>query len=789
MADALGLHIKKLSKYCELVSSLGNATPFLKTVIMKSFDGLMHHLGDMMVGCENKEVLDLLKQLEGLVRSTATWYSDKYVNALSGMRDYTARGVELITRMDKMTVICEQLCNIRYDSDVEEEEAVVGFDNEVEILLDQLTGTSMKQFQIISITGMAGLGKTTLARTLYNHELVKYMFDFRAWTSVSQVYQTKDLLLGILISFIDVPTDDLYKMSEHELGEKLYRKLKGHKYMVVFDDIWDFRVWDILRMYFPDDNTGSRVLFTSRDIDVSLHVKSARPAHVLRLRTEVESWSIFLKKMFRKGLCPHELMKSGRVINRKCEGLPLAIVIAAGLLKNNLSITWWEQIAASLRSFIVSDPRQYIDSLALSYSHLPPHLRPCFLFFGAFPEDYEIPVTKLVWLWIAQGFIHETGSRMSEDVAGDFLVDLIRRCLVMTSRIKADGQVKTCRIHDLLHDFCLRKAEEENFLSNNYRYGVLSLMICFPLELGKFLQEGGSIRINTYKFLKVLDMESIFISLFPLDAVMMVNLRYLAIHAHNGSPHASISKLVNLQTLIISSRKNIIIPKTIWDMVNLRHLCIKSGENLMEEPTCLQVTSNDGPSALASFQTLSQTSGIPYPKVTRSCNPILFPENLKKLPLANTGMDWEEIWSFSLLPNLVILTLKFQACIGEIWDTGDAEFRKLKTTTSGCSTLSELDIVPMALGKILTLEVIELNECSHSAYRSALQIQQEQENEGSPFLKVHRKGNFFSTHYKIHIFNIDQFGYFTNPLFHKSIFGNSFEHEIQQSENLNNNHT
>ncbi|KAD2393407.1 hypothetical protein E3N88_40384 [Mikania micrantha] len=234
MADALGLHIMQLLKHCNSSVGLeGNN----KTIVMKSFDDLVHHLGDMMVGCGNEELLALLNQLESLVRSTATWYSDTFVNAFPEVRANNAWVAELITRMDKMTVICEQLCNIRYGSDVEEEEAVVGFDNEVEILLDQLTGTSMKQFQIISITAMAGLGKTTLARTLYNHELVKYMFDFRAWTSVSQVYLTKDLLLSILISFIDDPTDDLYKMNEHELGGKLYRKLKGHKYLVVFDDI------------------------------------------------------------------------------------------------------------------------------------------------------------------------------------------------------------------------------------------------------------------------------------------------------------------------------------------------------------------------------------------------------------------------------------------------------------------------------------------------------------------------------------------------------------------------
>lgn len=244
-------------------------------------------------------------------------------------------------------------------------------------------------------------------------------------------------------------------------------------------------------------------------------------------------------------------------------------------------------------------------------------------------------------------------------------------------------------------------------------------------------------------------------------------------------------------------------------MVNLRHIYIKSGENQIEEPTFVQFTEKDGcPIALASLQTLSQVSPrscknissgapslrklgfcgpiissrgdlefpnigflphlrnlkllntIPFPEATRSCNPIMFPESLKKLTLSNTDMNWKEMWTFAWLPNLEILKLKLHACIGKKWETGDAEFLKLKVLKLHdldieqwvCSRdnfprlkrlvvhrCSKLNNIPHDLGKILTLEVIEVSGCSPSAHNSALEIQEEQEKEGNCFLKVHAK--------------------------------------------------
>lgn len=161
----------------------------------------------------------------------------------------------------------------------------------------------------------------------------------------------------------------------------------------------------------------------------------------------------------------------GKHIAKKCEGLPLAIVVVAGILsKRDQTQDNWKQVAQSVRSCLVDDPKKYMDTLAPSYNHLPLHLKPCFIYLGAFGEDSEIAVRKLIWLWVAEGFIRPEGQKCLEDVAEECLIDLIDRSLVIVSQRRINGGIKLCRIHDLLRELCLREADKENFLTFFFNY-------------------------------------------------------------------------------------------------------------------------------------------------------------------------------------------------------------------------------------------------------------------------------------------------------------------------------
>ncbi|KAL2515499.1 putative late blight resistance protein-like protein R1A-10 [Forsythia ovata] len=128
---------------------------------------------------------------------------------------------------------------------------MVGFDDDSRQIKDQLTGSSSK-LETVSIFGMGGIGKMTLARNVYEDPLITQKFDTRAWVTVSAQYHVKDILFGLLNS-MKVLTDRTGGENDEELAELLYKRLKGWRYLIVMDDVWESKAWDCVKRSFPDD--------------------------------------------------------------------------------------------------------------------------------------------------------------------------------------------------------------------------------------------------------------------------------------------------------------------------------------------------------------------------------------------------------------------------------------------------------------------------------------------------------------------------------------------------------
>ncbi|KAK4425890.1 putative late blight resistance proteinR1B-12 [Sesamum alatum] len=217
-------------------------------------------------------------------------------------------------------------------------------------------------------------------------------------------------------------------------------------------------------MFFPDNNNRSRVVLTTRESDVANYVDSSATYHHMHL-LKFESWTLLHQKVFGEDDCPLEFEKIGRSIANDCGGLPLAIHAIGGLLSEAKGRRdFWEHVANDINSAIAEKDEQFSSILALSYNHLPYYLKPCFLYMGAFPKDQEIRASKLIRIWVAEGFLKSNGDKSLEEIAEENIKALVHRNLLMVRGWKSNGKAKSYSIHDLLRDLCLKKAVEDKFL-------------------------------------------------------------------------------------------------------------------------------------------------------------------------------------------------------------------------------------------------------------------------------------------------------------------------------------
>ncbi|GAB4836863.1 hypothetical protein Ancab_001778, partial [Ancistrocladus abbreviatus] len=365
-----------------------------------------------------------------------------------------------------------------------EDEYVVGLDDDVRNLVRQVTDSSEEESVaawVVSVVGAGGAGKTTLARRIYNNIEVKNHFDQKVWITISQQWNMGNLLLDLLRQtggIRDEETNPTQAWCQREIVEKIHHFLSERRYLVVLDDMWATDAWDAICSALPRCR-GSKVIITTRNKDLPPHADWNCIIHEPPLLTEEQRWDL-LKKIAMDGRHTGvadiaRLEELGRDMIRKCGGLPLAIVTLAGLLRTKYRLDEWEYVNRILSSKLLKlkGPAHYgksvYETFQLSYLDLPHYLKPCFLYLALTPEDAEIPTGMLTRMWIGEGFVtHDPssdGNESLEDLAEQFLLELICRCMVqIAGRSNSTGKVKSCRLHDLMRDFCMTKAKEQCFL-------------------------------------------------------------------------------------------------------------------------------------------------------------------------------------------------------------------------------------------------------------------------------------------------------------------------------------
>ncbi|KAL7114626.1 hypothetical protein ACP275_04G132800 [Erythranthe tilingii] len=613
---------------------------------------------------------------------------------------------------------------------------MVGLDDHVNEIMGSLSSVD-KPLRIHTIVGMGGIGKTTLATNVFNNLFIVEKFKIRAWFVVSQECTQKEILLGLLHQINTIKRNELEMNDDDddELGEKLHKTLFGRKYLIVMDDMWDIKAWDMVKRFLPDNSNGSRILVTTRLLKLAAYIGSCTP-YKLNLLDEEQSWDLLREKVFAHDCFPIELEGIGKRIAKKCRGLPLALVAIAGNLAMSKTEEHWKYVEEDVTSAVNNQDDEFcMKILSLSYNHLPIHLKPCFLYFAVFPEDYVIQVSRLIRLWVAEGFIRQCGHKSLEEIGEEYLDDLIDRNLILVCMRSITGEVSTCRIHDLLLDLCRREAQEDNFILTGKLYNMNILTNTkttrrlsinggkwnrtkrtpdtSPVPTRSFLcfsyEDSTDYTARRFPLLRILDV----VDRYPKDEILqLINSRYGAFKGQMSMSSSTLSRLWSLQTLVVDGE--LILPSEIWQMPQLRHVVgydiilpdppppddvhkITLLENLqtlstVENFKCTEAVINRIPNVkklvivcgtIGSNNCLRNIGLLHKLKeLYLECPPcggdIAFPSSLKQLRLRGCKIPWEDMSIVGSLPNLEELQLHGNAAVGQKWISKDGEFVRLK---------------------------------------------------------------------------------------------------------------
>ncbi|XVF37537.1 hypothetical protein REPUB_Repub20aG0017300 [Reevesia pubescens] len=480
-----------------------------------------------------------------------------------------------------------------------ESSRVLGREADVLKIVDLLIGSNTQQtFSIVSIVGMGGLGKTTLARSVIKNEKVNNYFNKIIWVCVAENFDVQRILQEMFESLTGKTCN---KINENAI-KKIQNELEGKTYLLVLDDVWDedFKNWEDLRgsLLGINENKRSRssILVTTRNENVAVVKETLQEnRHHLAKLIDGECWSIIKERAFQNSSISPELEVIGRDIAHKCGGVPLVATVIGGTMSNEWDINEWVSVRDNSLWGSLEKNEGIVRVLKLSFDRLPSRsLKQCFAYCSIFPKDFNIEKEQLIQLWMAEGFLQS--SLAFEDIGNEYFNYLLSNSLLQDVEWDEYGCITICKMHDLVHDLAqsiskpeILSSETNSTSPNSHVPNQNFLDIGVKLWHSLFLETDAFHIVENFKGLRVLNLYGAEIVSLPDSIGSLKHLRYFDVSRTviNRLPK-SITQLYHLQTLRLLKCDSLEkLPKGMKKLVSLRHLRINDARHVPDEIGCL----------------------------------------------------------------------------------------------------------------------------------------------------------------------------------------------------------